>query len=70
MIVVQTGQTVFLMKDMIQGDIGQIRFRPTVIVKRRFQKAAQQPDFVHRLDPGQSAFHLLEKHQEHTVLGH
>ena len=70
MIVVQTGQVVFLMKDMIQRNIGQIRFRPPVIVKRCLQDPAQQRDFVHRLDPRQGAFHLVEQHQEHAVLGH
>jgi len=70
MVVVQTGDPVLLLQDMIQSDISQICFRCAVVVEQRFQEAAQQRDLVHGVHAGQCAFHLVEKAQKDTVLGH
>jgi hypothetical protein len=70
MVMVQTGYAVLLLQDMIQSDIGQIRFRRAVVVEEGFQEAAEQRDLVHGLHAGQCAFHLIEKAQKDTVLDH
>ncbi len=70
MVMIQTGQSVLILQNMIESDIGQVSFRPAVVVEEPLQEAAKSHDFAQCLDAGQCAFNLVEQGQEHPMLRH